>query len=101
MFNRRNYLIICFIYKNLKISKVQYLSDIFQINNNRTRSGRDTISLVVKGITRTKDQLLFSHCISQLWNSLPIDLRNITKYNKFKSELFQFLSNKQNSKNTA
>lgn len=58
-FNRREMLICCFIYNYIHTQTPAYLKDIFKINKNKTRSGTDTISLIVKQVKKNSRRAYF------------------------------------------
>lgn len=88
--NRREMLMCSFIYNYVYTRTPSYLSDIFVLNNNRTRSGMDTKSLIVKKIKRTRDEHLFAFCAVKLWNSLPLEIRNSDKKEVFLREIKKY-----------
>lgn len=95
--NRRTFLISCIIYSFLQTGQPANLANIFNVNKNNTRSGKDTISLVTKQIKKTRDEFLLEHCACKLWNSIPIDIRNLPTKNQFANQYKKYLQNKQNT----
>lgn len=94
-YNRRSMLICCFIYNFLKIHAPSYLSDIFEVKRSITRAGTDTITLMVKRVQLSWDELLFAHFASKLWNSTPMELRNSKKKENFAREIKKYFLNLQ------
>lgn len=96
---RRAMLISCFIYNYLKTKTPSYLSDIFIENTNNTRAGKNVVSLMVRGVRLSRDEFLFSHCLSKLWNSIPIEIRNSKTRDEFSRNIKNYFLNMQvNSK---
>lgn len=93
-FNRRSMLICCFMYNFLKTRTPSYLLD-FEIHRSITRAGTDTVTLMVKRIHLSRDEYLFSHCASKLWNSIPSDIRNCKTKEEFAREIKVFFLNTQ------
>lgn len=90
-FNRRQYLICCIIHKIINKNSAPYLNDILTINKNKTRLGEDTISLLIKKISKVKDEHILAHSASKLWNKIPNEIRNIVNHNIFRNKLFKYL----------
>lgn len=63
LYNRRIFLIACFIHK------------YFTMNSNNTRAGLDTCTFVVARASRVGDELMFNNCFCKLWNKLPSEIR--------------------------
>lgn len=95
MFNRRQFLILCFIHNLINRGSVPYLNHIFVENTNNTRAGMNTSSLLVSKVKRTRDELLLSHSLSKLWNSVPIKIRNSQSHDTFRAYLYEFLMSEQ------
>lgn len=95
MFNRRQFLILCFLHNLINHGSAPYLNDIFNRNLNNTRAGMDTISLSIRAVKRTGDEFLLSNCLARLWNTLPIGIRNASSHESFRDLLFQHLLKKQ------
>lgn len=94
-FNRREMLTCCFIYNFIKTRTPAYLKEIFIINKNSTRSGMNTIFLIVKQIKSTNDAHIFGHCMSKLWNSIPIEIRNSVNRDIFHKKIKDYYFKKQ------
>lgn len=95
MYHRLEFLILCFVHKLIYFDSAPYLSDIFIKNNNTTRAGQDSYSLKIGKAVNNKEKHIFSHCVAQLWNSVPSKIRNINSHNLFRNEIHNFLLNKQ------
>lgn len=78
------------VHKILYKKSAPYLGNIFQKNNNKTRAGEDTISLVVKKVTKVNNEHIYAHCASKLWNQIPQEIRSIEKHNIFRNKLFNY-----------
>lgn len=98
-YNRRVMLICCFIYNYVITGKPMYLNDIFKINTNNTRAGKDVVSLVVKNVGRSRNKLLFAHCACKLWNSIPLDIRISGLKNIFFNNIKSYLMKMQAENN--
>lgn len=94
-FNRRVMLICCFIYNFIETKTPEYLLDIFKINNNATRAGKNTVSLVVKNVRLSRNEHLFAHYACKLWNSIPNIIRNSESKNIFSHKIKEYLMEKQ------
>lgn len=95
MYNRRQFLILCFLHKLLDGESAPYLNDIFIRNKNNTRAGLDTNSLIVRGVKKNSDKLLLSHCLCNLWNGVPPEIRNSISHNISRTSLYRFILNNQ------
>lgn len=98
--NRREMLICSFIYNFIRTRTPSYLSDIFILNNNNTRAGLDTKSLVMKKIGNTRDEHLFGFCAAKLWNEIPFDIRSSESKDVFMKKIKNYYLNKQMNVNT-
>lgn len=56
-YNRRSVLICGFIHSFIHTKKPIYLSDIFKVSKNNTRAGIHTITLTIKKVKLTRDQI--------------------------------------------
>lgn len=92
---RREMLVCSFIYNYIHTQTPSYLSNIFILNRNGTRAGLDTKSLVIKKVTRTRDEHLFAHCAAKLWNSIPADIRNSENKDIFLRKIKEYYLTKQ------
>lgn len=88
-------LICCFIYNFIHTKIPYYLNDIFIRNNNQTRSGLDTISLMVKKVKLTRDEHLLAHCASKLWNEIPSNIKNCDNKEIFNRNIKKYYFEKQ------
>lgn len=100
MYNRRQFLILCFIHKIINYGSAPYLDDIFVKNNNNTRAGLDTTSLKVFQIKKNeKNKYVLSYCLCKMWNELPHNIRNLNSHNVFRTTLYNYLLTEQIKKN--
>lgn len=90
-FNRRSFLICSIIHSFIHSGKPFYLTNIFEKYINNTRAGTDCITLKVKKVLNTKDELLLANCACRLWNSIPQVIRNINSKNLFAKSLKKYL----------
>lgn len=65
LFNRRQFLILCFVHKIVHGNSVPCLCDIF------------------------------AHCVSEMWNTLPSNIRKIESHNIFRKEIYNYLMDLQ------
>lgn len=94
-FNRRSFLIANIIYSFLNTGEPKYLANIFKTNQNQTRAGMDTITLLTRQVRNVKDEHLLEHCATKLWNSIPTNIRNLPNEKKFANEYKKYLLDKQ------
>lgn len=94
-FNRRSFLITNIIYSFLNTGEPKYLANIFKTNQNQTRAGMDTITLLTRQVRNVKDEHLLEHCATKLWNSIPTNIRNLPNKKKFANEYKKYLLDKQ------
>lgn len=94
-YNRRVMLICCIIHTFIETGTPSYLADIFKINTNGTRAGRDTVSLVVKNIKLSRNEHLLAHCACKLWNEIPADIRNSQTKDVFSTKIKNYLLEQQ------
>lgn len=99
MFNRRQFLILCYVQKILGNGSAPYLNDIFIRNGNNTRAGLDVISLRTARINETGNKLLLSCSTCKMWNDLPIDIRNSKSHEIFRKSVHKYLLDKQKNDN--
>lgn len=97
LFNRRIFLIACFIHKYLHFFTPQYLNSLLIVNNNNTRAGQNERTFVVGRAYRVRDEHIFNICVSKLWNKLPSEIRCIDRHSIFRIELNKYLLGIQNN----
>lgn len=96
LYNRRIFLIACFIHKYLFSYTPPYLNSLLTINNNNTRAGTDAFNLVVGRVNKVRDEHIFDNCLSKLWNKLPLKIRSNKDHDVFRKDLKLYLLNVQN-----
>lgn len=96
LYNRRIFLIACFIHKYLYGGTPSYLNSLLTINNNNTRDGTDAFKFVVGRVKRVRDEHIFDNSLSKLWNKLPFEIRSNNDHNVFRKDLRNYLLNVQN-----
>lgn len=99
LFNRRIFLIACFLHDYLTRGTVPYLKSLMTLNNNNTRAGNGMRTFNVGKFTRTRDERIFDVCNSRLWNDLPTEIRCIEGRDAFRRDLKEYLITMQNNNN--
>lgn len=96
LFNRRIFLIACFVHKYIYFGAPPYLNGLLTINENNTRAGQDTVTFIVRNVNRSRDEYIFDNCVSRMWNEIPSQIRCIKKHGEFRNKLKFYLLQNQN-----
>ena len=89
--DRVSFKTLVYVYKSLNGLSPQYIQDCFMVNSpsdeaTRTRSA-DNKSLLVPRFRKCAGEKAFSIAAPRLWNTLPVEIRNASSLDSFKSML--------------